>query len=77
MRTFAFRLSLVFIFLIPWEGVLELPGMGSAARLIGLATARVGLVHAAQIFDDFSRLMEARDRKVSVVVTPEGVLRMG
>lgn len=39
MRTIAFTLSLVFIFFIPWEGVIELPGLGTAAKLIGFALA--------------------------------------
>src|SRR3989304_2256467 len=39
MRTIAFTLSLVFIFFIPWEGVIELPGLGTASKLIGFAVA--------------------------------------
>lgn len=39
MRTIAFTLSLIFIFFVPWEGVIELPGMGTAAKLIGFAVA--------------------------------------
>lgn len=44
MRTSALALSLVFIFMIPWEGVVSLPGLGTAgsstgARLMGLAVA--------------------------------------
>jgi O-antigen ligase len=39
MRTIAFKLSLLFIFFIPWEGVIELPGLGTAAKLIGFAVA--------------------------------------
>jgi len=39
MRTIAFTLSLVFIFTIPWEGVIELPGLGTASKLIGFAVA--------------------------------------
>ena len=39
MRTIAFTLSLFLIFFIPWEGVLGLPGLGSAPKLIGLALA--------------------------------------
>jgi O-antigen ligase len=38
MRTIAFRLSLVFIFVIPWEGV-ELPGLGDVAKFVGLVLA--------------------------------------
>jgi O-antigen ligase len=39
MRTLAFRLSLVLIFTIPWETVIEHPTLGSASRLIGVAAA--------------------------------------
>ena len=39
MRTIAFMLSLVFISFIPWEGVIELPSLGTAAKLIGSAMA--------------------------------------
>jgi len=39
MRTIAFTLSLVFIFIIPWEGMVELPGLGTAAKLAGLVLA--------------------------------------
>jgi len=39
MRAIVFRLSLAFIFVIPWEGMIELPGLGTAAKLIGLTMA--------------------------------------
>lgn len=39
MRTVAFMVSLVFIFFIPWEGVIELPGLGTAAKMIGFILA--------------------------------------
>ena len=39
MRTVPFLLSLVFIFSIPWEGVIELPSLGTATRLIGIVLA--------------------------------------
>jgi O-antigen ligase len=39
MRKITYLLSLVFIFTIPWEGVIEVPGMGTAAKLIGFALA--------------------------------------
>jgi O-antigen ligase len=32
-------LSLIFIFFIPWEGVIELPGLGTAAKIIGFVLA--------------------------------------
>lgn len=35
MRRIAFALSLIFIFCIPWEGVIELPGLGTGTKLIG------------------------------------------
>ena len=38
MRSLSFVLSLAFIFVVPWEGVIEFPGLGTAAKLIGLAT---------------------------------------
>jgi O-antigen ligase len=39
MRRVAYLLSLVLIFIIPWEGVIELPGLGSAAKLLGFGVA--------------------------------------
>jgi O-antigen ligase len=39
MRRITFVISLVFIFFIPWEGVIELPGMGTAAKLVGFVMA--------------------------------------
>lgn len=39
MRTIAFALSLVFIFSIPWEGVSQLPGLGTAAKAMGYVVA--------------------------------------
>ena len=36
MRSIAFALSLVFIFLVPWEGVVRFP-LGTMARALGLA----------------------------------------
>ena len=38
MRNIAFKISLVFIFLIPWEGV-QLPGLGTITRLFGFVMA--------------------------------------
>lgn len=38
LRTHAFNLSLLFIFLIPWEGV-ELPGLAAPAKFVGFAAA--------------------------------------
>lgn len=39
MRKLAYRLSLLLIFMIPWEGVVRFPGLGTAAKLTGLALA--------------------------------------
>ena len=39
MRNIVFIMSLAFIFVIPWEGMIELPGLGTAAKLIGFALA--------------------------------------
>jgi len=39
MRTIALSLSLVLILAIPWEGMIELPGLGTAAKFLGLAVA--------------------------------------
>lgn len=39
MRTVAYRLSLLLIFMIPWEGLIRFPGLGTAAKLTGLALA--------------------------------------
>lgn len=37
MRRVVYWLSLIFIFMIPWEGVIRISGIGTAARLAGLA----------------------------------------
>jgi O-antigen ligase len=47
LRTHAFSLSLVFIFVIPWEGV-EIPGFGAVARYVGFAAAALWWVHVLQ-----------------------------
>ena len=39
MRTVTYWLSLIMIFMVPWEGIAALPGFGSASRLLGLAVA--------------------------------------
>src|SRR3972149_2341350 len=43
MRRITFALSLIFIFSIPWEGVLEIPSLGSAARIVGGTVAALWL----------------------------------
>jgi hypothetical protein len=39
MRTIAFWLALLLVFMIPWEDVLNLPVLGTAARTVGLVVA--------------------------------------
>jgi hypothetical protein len=39
MRAIAFILSLILIFMIPWEDVVNLPGLGTVARSMGLVVA--------------------------------------
>lgn len=47
------------------------------AGLIGPETPRVVLIHDVQLFDDFSHLMDEHDRRVTIVVTPQEVWRVG
>ncbi len=44
MRKVAFWGSLVLIFMIPWEGVVRIPGFGNAAKLVGLVIAAFWVV---------------------------------
>jgi O-antigen ligase len=46
MHTLTFSLSLVYIYFIPWESVLEIPGLGSAAKLSGIALSACWLTTA-------------------------------
>ncbi|NUQ64912.1 MAG: O-antigen ligase family protein [Pirellulales bacterium] len=39
LHTIAFALSLCMIFVIPWEGVVRFPGLGTGAKLVGFGTA--------------------------------------
>jgi len=48
----------------------------SGARLIDKRTPRVALVHEVQVFEDFSFLMEEKDRKVQIIVTPKETYRI-
>lgn len=48
----------------------------SKACLINENTPRVALVHEAQVFEDFSSLMEKSDKRVTIIVTPEEVYRV-
>lgn len=45
--------------------------------LVDESTPRVAVVHQNQLLDNFSYITEEGDRKVSVVVTPMGVERVG
>jgi O-antigen ligase len=47
MRRLVYWLSLTFVFMIPWEGVLQLPGVGTAAKITGVLA---GLCWIALIF---------------------------
>jgi 5-formyltetrahydrofolate cyclo-ligase len=49
----------------------------SYARLISYETPRITLVHDVQVFDDFAHLMSENDRRVSIIVTPDEVWRVG
>jgi O-antigen ligase len=45
LRRIIYWLSLVFIFMLPWEGVIQLPGgVGTAAKLVGLVVGALWLV---------------------------------
>ncbi len=48
----------------------------SKGGLIDKKTPRIALVHEAQIFEDFSYLMDKWDKKISIIVTPEKVYRL-
>lgn len=45
MRTIAFGLSLCIIFAIPWENVVNIPGLGTASKGIGILAAVIWLVN--------------------------------
>ncbi|MEW6327664.1 MAG: hypothetical protein AB1487_08745 [Thermodesulfobacteriota bacterium] len=47
----------------------------SEAGLIEEKTARVVLVHEVQVFEEFSSLMEEKDKRVTSIVTSEGIYR--
>lgn len=48
----------------------------SRAGLLDERTPRIVIVHEVQVFEDFSSLMEEKDKKVMIVVTPEEVCRV-
>jgi len=43
MRNITFKLSLVLIFLMPWEGVIRFPGLGTGTKLLGFTLAALWL----------------------------------
>lgn len=45
----------------------------SEAGLIDEKTARIVLVHGVQVFEEFSSLMEEKDKRATIIVTPEGI----
>lgn len=48
----------------------------SEAGLINDNTPRVALVHDMQVFEDFSTLMDEKDKRVSIIVIPECMYRI-
>ena len=44
MRKLVYWLSLAFVFMIPWEGVVQIPGVGTAAKITGIAAGVAWLV---------------------------------
>lgn len=48
----------------------------SKSGLMDEETPRVALVHEVQVFDDFSYLMEKKDRRVQIIVTPDEIYRL-
>lgn len=48
----------------------------SEAGLIDETTPRVVLVHEIQVFEDFSYLVDEWDKKISIIVTPDGVYKI-
>lgn len=45
MNRIAFALLWCFVFVIPWEEVVRLPGLGSLPRLVGMLACVVGVLH--------------------------------
>ena len=48
----------------------------SAARLIDENTPRIALVHKVQVFEDFSYLMEKKDKKVTIIAIPKEIYKI-
>jgi O-antigen ligase len=44
MRSITYALSLLLIFVIPWEGLVRLPGVGNGAKVLGIGVAIVWLI---------------------------------
>ena len=41
MKTLAYRLLLLMVFTLPWENVVDLPGVGRVSKAVGLLVAVV------------------------------------
>lgn len=48
MRTYAYWLMLAMVFTLPWEGEVEVPGIGQISRLVGVLAAIAWLVNLAR-----------------------------
>lgn len=48
----------------------------SKAGLINEKTPRVAMVHEVQVFEDFSSLMEEKDKRVTIIVTPKEIYKI-
>ncbi len=48
----------------------------SEAGLMDEKTPRIALIHEAQVFEDFSSLMDKKDRRVQTIVSPKEIYRM-
>lgn len=46
MRTLTYWLSILMIFVMPWEGLVNFPGLGTMSRLMGFAVAAMWLLSA-------------------------------
>ncbi|HET6624798.1 MAG TPA: O-antigen ligase family protein [Nocardioidaceae bacterium] len=44
MRTFAYRLMIIMVFTLPWENVVDLPGVGRVSKVVGLLVALVWVI---------------------------------
>lgn len=48
----------------------------SKAGLIDEKTPRIAMVHEVQVFEDFSSLMEEKDKRVTIIVTPKEIYKI-